>query len=376
MGIGTSRTIVCLIQLILNKSKCVACKGRIILFANTDYMKNIRKLLPAFIVGSVLIVSCGGGAETGGGGLMPTEGQITKAKGSSNAISQSMPSIMVLPSDGLLQRLGYLEQRDSDGVTQYVRDYQGAFINDAELKFAVAAIQEDFANIGFPLEDLEQQLKNLQNANAMDEATGVWRDARAELLNTARPDYIMELDYQMVRDDKARTISEKLNYVVKCIDAYTVKSIASVSRDGLGDGSGSLASLLKADFAASLPQVQSQITNHYADLLANGVEITFRIAIDQGSALTMEDECGGDELGANINAWMKENTVNQSFKMQKNTGSEMAFTSVRIFSHDENGGKITAYDFADDLRKLLKRSCGMSVSNRTQSIGDALIVIK
>ena len=316
------------------------------------------------------------GAETGGGGLMPTEGQITKAKGSSNAISQSMPSIMVLPSDGLLQRLGYLEQRESDGVTLYVRDYQGAFINDAELKFAIAAIQEDFANIGFPLEDLEQQLKNLQNANAVDEATGIWRDARAELLNTARPDYIMELDYQMVRDEKARTISEKLNYVVKCIDAYTVKSIASVSRDGLGDGGGSLASLLKADFAASLPQVQNQITNHYADLLANGVEITFRVAIDQGSVLTMEAECGGDELGANINAWMKENTVNQSFKMQRNTGSEMAFTSVRIFSHDENGGKITAYDFADDLRKLLKRSCGMSVSNRTQSIGDALIVIK
>ena len=67
-----------------------------------------------------------------------------------------------------------------------------------------------------------------------------------------------------------RTISEKLNYVVKCIDAYTVKSIASVSRDGLGDGGGSLASLLKADFAATLPQVQNQITNHYADLLANG----------------------------------------------------------------------------------------------------------
>lgn len=324
--------------------------------------------------------SCGGSdeSESMNNGLMPTQNQIATAKTSSNAISQSMPSIMVLPSDALLQRLGFLEERKSDGVTMYVRDYQGAFINDGDLKFAVAAIQEEFANVGFPLEDLEQQLKNLTNANAMDEATGVWRDARSELLSTARPDYIMELDYQMARDEKSRSISESLTYAVKCIDAYTIKSVASVAREGLKneEGSGTTVSLLKSDFAQSIPEFQGQIVNHYANLLANGVEITFRVAIDQGSELTMESECGGDEIAANVNDWLRDNTINQSFKMQKNTASEMAFTSVRIYSQDENGNKITAYDFADDLRRLLKKSCGYSVSNRTQSIGDALVIIK
>ena len=64
-----------------------------------------------------------------------------------------------------------------------------------------------------------------------------------------------------------------------------------------------------------------------------------------------------------------------TYKMVKNTGTEMFFTNVRIYTQDESGNSYTAYDFAKDLKKGLKKGCGLDVSNKTQSLGDAFLQI-
>ena len=110
---------------------------------------------------------------------------------------------MVIPSDGILQKLGCLTTIDNQGVTSYIRNYNGAFINSTDLKFVIAAIEEEFAKVGYPLENLEQQLKMISNENAIDQADGVTRDIRAGVMNTARPDYIIEVEYEMKIDTKA-----------------------------------------------------------------------------------------------------------------------------------------------------------------------------
>ena len=61
--------------------------------------------------------------------------------------------------------------------------------------------------------------------------------------------------------------------------------------------------------------------------------------------------------------------------MVKNTSTEILFTSVRIYTQDENSNSFTAYDFAKDLRKGLKRGCGLTIKNKTQSLGDAFLQI-
>lgn len=322
--------------------------------------------------------SCGGDSETGNGSMMPSDGQVAAKKQSSNAISQSMPSIMVFPSDAMLLRMGFLNEVENQGMTSYQRNYQEAFIKDPDIKFTIAVIQEQFSKAGFPLEDMEQQLKKITNDNAMDEMTGIARDLRAELLNTVRPDYIIEVDYDLKADSKSRNLNKSLTYSVRCLDAYTTKSVASVSQSEAGKEleQNDVPSIIKADFANSLSDLKMQITNHYADLLANGVEVTLRVATTNESGIQLDDDCGDDEISEKINTWMKENTVNQSFKMSKNTGTEMYFTSVRIYAQDDNGNKYTAYDFASDLRKAIKKGCSLDVKNKTQSLGDALVVIE
>jgi len=112
------------------------------------------------------------------------------------------------------------------------------------------------------------------------------------------------------------------------------------------------------------------------DVLANGSEITLRVAVLNSSAISLEDDCGGDEITEKIIDWMKENTINSTYKMVKNTSTELLFTNVRIYTQDENNNSYTAYDFARELRKGLRNGCSLDVVNKTQSLGDAFIQIK
>jgi hypothetical protein len=324
-----------------------------------------------------IFTSCSGN-NSGNGGLMPSGQQVENAQAGDNALNQSLPTLMIFPSDAMLDRMGLLKSVENQGVTSYQRDYQQAFIKNPDLKFAIAAIQEEFAKIGFAMEDMEQQLKQISNNNAMDEMGDIARDSRSELLNTVRPDYIIELDYDMRSDSKSRNLNKSLNYSIKALDVYTNKAVASLSKANVGidKKENDVPSLIKGDLPQSINDLKSQITNHFANLLANGVEVTLRIGVTNSSDVKIDDDCGDEELNERINNWLKENTINQSFKMTKNTSTEMFFTNVRIAAKTSDGKKYTAYDFAGELNKALKKGCSLKAKNRTQSLGDAFVVIE
>lgn len=340
-------------------------------------MKASFNLIIAIII-STFLFSCGENNESeNSNSMLPTVESSKTMKKESNAISQSMPSVMVIPADALLKRINCLSEVDNQGMTSYVRDYSKSFIQDSELRFVIAGIEEEFSNKGFSLENLEQTLKLINNNNAMDEMEGVARDLRAELMTTARPDYIIELDYELKQDPKSREVNKTLTYIVKCLDVYTNKSVASVTRANMGGESANndVPGLVKEDFPNAINDLTGNITNHFKDLLANGIEITLRVAVMNSSAVALDDDCGDEEVGEKVISWLKENTVGSTYKMSKNTETEMFFTNVRIYSQDENGNSYTAYDFAKDLKKGLKKGCGLKVGNKTQSLGDAFLQI-
>lgn len=345
-------------------------------------MRKIVLLFTVTVLG-VMIISCGSdqsekSEKNESNGMIPTIEESKPLTKEVNAITQSLPTIMVIPSDALLKRIGCLTVLNNQGVAAYNRDYNKAFITNSDLKFAISAIEEEFANIGYPMENLEQQLKMITNENAMDEAEGINRDLRAELMNTARPDYVVELDYELKSDTRSRNIKKSLTYVVKSLDVFTNKTVAAVSKTNVVSESSSndVSTILKEDFSSSISDLQNGIKQHYADQLANGSEITLRIAVLQNSDIELDDYCGDEEIGEQIVNWLKANTVNSTYKMVKNTSTEIRFTNVRIFTKDENGNSYTAYDFAKDLKKGLYKSCGLDVNNRTQSIGDSYLQIE
>lgn len=337
-------------------------------------MKSILNLI--LLCSIITIYSCGG-ENTGAKSMMPTTDQIRNSKSESNSISQALPTMMVIPSDALLNRMGCFTTVNNQGKASYVRSYDKAFIVSNDLRFVIANIEGTFAKIGYPLENMEQQLKMITNENAMDEMEGIDRDLRAQLMNNSRPDFVIEIDYELKTDPKSRNLDKSLTYIIKCLDVFTNKPIGSITRTGVGKGDeiNDIPTIIKKDFPETIGQLQTNITSHYADLLANGTEITLRIAVNQQAGVKIDDYCGDEEIGEQIINWLKKNTVNSTYKMVKNTSSEMRFTNIRMYTSDENGNSYTAYDFAKDLKQALYQGCKLDCANRTQSIGDAYLQI-
>ena len=335
-------------------------------------MKLIFKLI--IVISVLTFVSCADSSNKGKS-LIPTTAESQSMKHETNAIHQSLPTLMVIPSDALLKKNGCFTKIRKHGKTSYFRNYTKALVESDDIKFAIAAIEEQFSNVGYPLENLEQNLKMITNENAMDAAENINRDLRAELMNTVKPDYIIELDYNTKPTVRGANIVTSLTYIVKCINVYSNKVVAAVTRANAGSGCESVPEIIKNDFSGSISELQQGINTSFADILANGIEITLRVAVLRGSGVALDDYCGNEDISEQVINWLKKNTIHSTYKMLKNTRTEMRFTNLRIPIQDEDGNSYTAYDFAKDLKNAMRNGCRLKVTNKTQSIGDAYIQI-
>lgn len=291
---------------------------------------------------------------------------------------QQKPRILVMPSDQLLERFNKLNPEDSQGKTVYNRDYAGYLLSDKDSKFIIASIQDAFIQYGYPLNDLEQTLKSINDQNMIDEVDGIKKDAKSILLTTAKPDIILELDYRLEADPTSRNLSKRLTYTLRAIDAFSNKVVATIQQAGFSKGNENNPSvLMKEALEKDTPKYTEQIDGYFANILTHGRDITVRITINGDVNLSMSDNClDGDTYTDFIIDWMKANTLKGAYNMARNTDTELYFTDVRIKTLNDNGTQYSAYDFARELSKALNKGCGVKSVNHTQGLGDALISIK
>jgi hypothetical protein len=140
-----------------------------------------------------------------------------------HAIQQSLPSIMVIPSDNLLNEYRALSNKTYDNGRKYViRDYQHYLQANKDNQQILSVIQEAFINMNYPLTDLEQGIKQLNTQEATDMADNLEKDSKTLLLTTVQPDIILELDYQNKMDLSSHNVTNRtLSYTLRAIDAYT-----------------------------------------------------------------------------------------------------------------------------------------------------------
>ena len=321
------------------------------------------KTLIIALLASVLI-SCGGN----GGNQSNTV----------NVTQQQKPAMLVIPSDQLLQQFGKLKQQEALGKTLQVRDYNGYLLTDQDSKFIISTIQSAFIQMGYPLNDLEQTLKSINEQEMLDAIDGIQKDAKTILLTTAKPDIILELDYNIVTDRSSRDFKKSLTYTLRAIDAFSNKVVATIQQTNFEGNSKAAtpATLMEAALAKDTKGFTQQINNHFNTIIETGRDITLRITIDNGVNLTMSDEClDGDTYSDFIIDWVKVNTLLGAYNMNRNTETEMYFTNVKIKTLNDNGTQYSAYDFARELSKALNKGCGIKSRNTTQGLGMATISI-
>lgn len=315
----------------------------------------------AILAMAAALVSCGGGGTSTAVDVKQTQ----------------KPTMLVLPSDQLMQRFGCIRTEVSLGKQLQVRDYNSYLLTDPDAKFIIASIQSAFIEFGYPLNDLEQTLKSINDQEMVDEVSGIKKDSKTILLTNARPDIILELDYDMVTDRSSRDYSKSLTYTLRAIDAFSNKVVATIQAAGVKNTKGNTASMMGEAIQKNSKDFTKQINNHFDDLIANGRDITMRVMIDANESFTMSDESiYGDTYADFILDYMKVNTMMGTYNLQRNTDTEMYFANVRIKTLNDNGTQYSAYDFARELSKALNKECGVKSKNVTQGLGDAMIIIK
>lgn len=302
--------------------------------------------------------------------------------GDVNAVEQARPQIMVIPSDNTLKNFNALTESKTDGRTFYRRDYAAYLKNDHHAKRILSFIQDKFNEQNYPLNDLDQTLKQLDTQEATDLADGLGDDTKTQLLTVAQPDIILELDYY-TNEGKTNLSSHNysnkgehnVSYTLNAIDAYTSKVVATINATDIKGESTTI--ILQDDMAEKFPKFQADIQKYFSDILKRGRDITVRVSIENDCSISLGDESvEGDTYADFINDYIKTHTVKGAYKMQRNTEKEMYFVNCRIKLLNEDGTQYGVYDWAKDLSKALRKDLGLKVTNKAQGLGEVLITIK
>lgn len=289
-----------------------------------------------------------------------------------NPIEQALPVIAVLPSDNLLKKYGALKIDQNDEV---VRDYQRYLLSNKDNKQIISAIQNVFIQMSYPLTDLEQSLKSLQNQDSYDVADGLKKDSKTILLTTLRPDIVLELDYAYKVDSQGYDYQQKLSYTLSAIDPYTDKVFSTHTYSNLSGNSA--AEAMQASLKKNFKQISGDIRNYFGDIVYKGREITVRVALEGNCPFKLSDESiYGESYTDWIMDYIRKNATKGTYNMVRNTDVELYFTNVRIPILNPDGTQFGAYDWARELCRALRSECGVSATNKSQGLGEILIAIK
>ena len=329
-------------------------------------MKYLYYILLAFYC-----VSCGQGNKQ----KNITDISISENKDNTvNVINQAKPKLMIIPSDRMLKDEKCLTINTFNGKKTIIRDISGFIVKSEKSNSIISAIQKYFIQIGYPLNDLEQSLKAINNRQILDEADNIVKDAKTLLLNTVSPDIILELDYQENVITGRTSRKSYINIALLAIDVYSDKVIAVANKNNLDM---SLDEYLEKGITKDLETLEPQLRNYFTDIVTNGREISFRVTLSNDCPISLSDMYNneGDTYSDWIRRWVITNAKNGSANMVSNTKKEMAFTNVRISNVMDDGTQFNAYEFAGKFRKEFFKTFSLQSSNNSQGLGNALVII-
>jgi len=269
------------------------------------------------------------------------------------------PELMVFPSDAWCINNGYYTEVENMGVTEKVPNYKQALQENVELKLAIAKINDLMAERQFPLQSLEQAIKNVELRRTEDDLTTsksgnmVAESPLDELSRAAKADIILELTW----DVKTLGPKHSVSYILEAKDAYTGKSIGAVSGAGTPSMTADVDALLEEAIVANIDNFNIRLQDYFTEMQTIGREIVLDIKVFDNNAagIDLESEYGEDELIDIINRWMFQNTVSGRFSMPYASENMANFTQVRIPVYDDYGIPVDANAFAKKLARMLKK---------------------
>jgi hypothetical protein len=298
-----------------------------------------------------------------------------------SAIGQAKkPKLMVVPSDVWCNEQGYVMTFDNMGTSETISDYKKAIQTNRNLMNVISKINTLMTDRGFPLQDLSQTVKSIQNTQAENSLIRTKTSGAAlkespldKIRRTAKADIIIEIDWGVNENGPKKSVT----YNMRAIDAYSNKQVAGSSGTGAPSFSAELPVLLEEAILNNIDNFTAQLQSHFDDLLTNGREVVLELQVpDNGADLDFEKEYDGKELVEVLDEWMAENTVQHRFNKSDATENFILYDQVRIPVYRENGMAMDTDAFARQLRNYLKAapySITCKVVNR--GLGRCMIIV-
>ena len=288
------------------------------------------------------------------------------------------PTLMVVPSDAWCKEHGFEQTFDNQGTPEQIPDYKAAVSTDKQLNAVISKINMLMADRGFPLKDLQQNVKSINNLSAEDRLITSKRSGAAitespldRLRRTAKADIILEIDWTV------NTVGPKssITYNLRALDAYSDKQVAGAEGTGMGSFSAELPVMLEEAVQDHMDAFAERLQAHFDDLLENGREVVLDMRIFDSSAVDFEKEYGGYELNEVIDNWLADNCVNHRFSKSDATETMILYEQVRIPLYKQNGMAQDTYGFARDLARFLGASpYNIPVKTVNRGLGRCLLV--
>ena len=289
------------------------------------------------------------------------------------------PIIMILPSDNWCNQRYFMTEYDNQGAKQKVPDYKMAFQEDTEIGQVISSIGSIIIEKGFPLKDVEQELKNIESRTAEDNFTSsnasgssISESPLDKLKNRAKADIIIQVWWKVNKSDQSKSVS----FVLEAFDTYTSKRIASSSGNGKTTNNEIVPVLLQRAIQANIDSFAAQLQAHFDDTIIKGREIVLTIKRWENWGKDFETEVNGMEITDHINKWMQENTLKNRFNMSGATENRINFEQVRISLTDKNNQASDARQFAKGLQKYLQEApFNFDVKLMTRGLGEAILIV-
>ncbi len=295
------------------------------------------------------------------------------------------PIIMVVPSDQYCISKGYKMTFQNQGMTQTLPDYKTALQSDPDLRLVITKMGQIMADRGFPLKDLEQEMKNLEQERA-ESAMMTSSSSGSEMAESpidalkrvAKSDIILDLDFSIKRQGPQRYIVFNL----KGLDAYTAKQVSGVAGAGQPSGAASPELLLEEAVISQMDNFNAGLMRHFEDMFKNGREVKVQIKkwASWENDLETEFEVGGEskELTTIIEDWFADNCVSGRFNLSDGTQNFMKLEQVRIpMMKTDAKGRERAVDtrsFVNDLKKYLS-DMGITSKLYLRGLGEAWLIL-
>lgn len=298
------------------------------------------------------------------------------------------PTIMIVPSDQYCISKGYKMEFESMGAKQVLPDYKTAMQNDAELRLVITKMGEIMANRGFPLKDLEMELKNLEreaaeSAMLMSSSSGSeMAESPIDMLKrTAKADIIMDLSFEIKRQGPDRVITFNL----RGLDAYTSKQVSGAAGQGRPSSAAGSDLLLEEAVLSHMDGFNAGLQRHFDDMFANGREMKVMVRVwanwyDGNLESYFPDKTGEElELLEHIENWFFDNAVQGRFSLSDASENMMRLEQVRMPMVEVDSRNreraVDARRFVSGLSKFLRDDLRIESKVYLRGLGEAWLIV-